>query len=472
MARDIDEGSTAGPSARPPHVVIIGGGFGGLTAARALEDAPVEVTLIDRSNHHLFQPLLYQVAMAGLSPAEIAQPIRGLLGRQVNARVILGEVVDIDVAKRTVCFQGDVLAPMHYDFLVVAAGAETNYFGHPEWAEHALGLKSLDDAIEIRRRVLVAFEAAEREADPARRRELLTFVVIGGGPTGVELAGAVAELSRFVLARDFRNIDPSVTRVLLVEMAPRILLPFDEALAAKAVDQLRDLGVEVRTGVAVTSIDADGVHLGDELLHTSTVIWGAGVKGVSLGKALGAELDRGGRVVVKDDCSIPGHPEVFAIGDLARFDQDGKPLPGVSPVAMQQARAVAKNIVRSIRGAPREAFRYVDKGTMATIGRSRAIAQVGRLRLSGWLAWMAWLVVHVWYLIGFRNRLFVMMDWAWSYFTYKRGARLITGGLLTPEGLRASRPRPAALGASDVPALEPVRASGGDHAPAPRTERP
>jgi len=408
-----------------PHVVVIGGGFGGLTLAKELGDAPVRVTVVDREIHHLFQPLLYQVAMAGLSPAEIAAPIRSVVAKNRNTRVLMAEVARVDVGRRHVVLDKGELA---YDYVVVATGARTSYFGHDEWSRFAPGLKSIEDAIEIRRRVLLAFERAERESDPLRQRELLTFVVIGGGPTGVELAGAISELSRHVLATDFRAVDPSATRVVLLEAGTRILAAFTDDLSRRAVEQLTELCVEVRTGKMVTGIDEHGVLLGDERVQAATVLWAAGVRATSLPATLGAELDRTGRVVVGSDCSIAGHPEVFAIGDCAAFTaEDGAVLPGVSPVAMQQARFVARQILRTVDVRPREVFRYVDKGTMATIGRSRAVAQAGKMRLSGLLAWVAWLVVHIWYLIGFRSRLVVMLTWMWSYVTYKRGARLITG---------------------------------------------
>lgn len=409
------------------HVVIVGGGFGGLGVAKALRRAPVRVTLIDRSNHHLFQPLLYQVAMAGLSPAEIAVPIRSVLYRHENTRVLLDEVLKVDIASRTVLLRES--ESLQYDYLVIAAGARTNYFGHDDWAALAPGLKDLDDAVEIRRRVLLAFEAAEREKDEAARRRYLTFVVIGGGPTGVELAGAIAELASFVLARDFRAIHPDATRVLLLEGGSTLLAGFDAQLSISAANSLKEMGVTVRTNARVTHIDARGVTLGDERVEASTVLWAAGVRASELCATLGVPLDRSGRIPVNADCSIAGHDEVFCIGDAASFIPQGseRPLPGVSPVAMQQARFVAKAIVATIAGKPRGSFDYVDKGTMATIGRSRAVAQVGRLRFSGFIAWLTWLLVHIFYLIDFRNRVVVLMDWAWSYLTYKRGARLITG---------------------------------------------
>jgi NADH:ubiquinone reductase (H+-translocating) len=413
-----------------PHVVIIGGGFGGLTAAQSLKHAPVRVTLIDRTNHHLFQPLLYQVAMAGLSPAEIASPIRSILHSQKNTTILLAEVTRIDLKRRAVVHQdGEIF----YDYLILATGAQTNYFGHDEWSKYALGLKDLDEAVEIRRRVLVAFEAAEREQDEEKRRKLLTFVVIGGGPTGVELAGSLSELSRYVLARDFRNINAKSTRVLLLEGFKRILPSFPEELSAKAVRQLEKLGVEVRTEAMVTDINADGVRLGDEFIESVTVLWAAGVSATPLTRTIGVELDRQGRVIVEPDLSILGYPEAFAIGDMASFlHQDGKPLPGVSPVAMQQGRAVARSIEGSIKGLPRDKFHYTDKGSLATIGRSAAIALFGKLQLSGFIAWLSWLLIHIFFLIGFRNRFIVMFSWMLSYLTYQRGARLITGHRLQP----------------------------------------
>lgn len=409
------------------RVVIIGGGFGGLTAARALAREPVLVTLVDRSNHHLFQPLLYQVAMAGLAPGEIAVPIRSVLSRQENARVLLAEVTNVDLAQRRV--ETRECAPLDYDYLLIATGAQNSYFGHDDWARVAPGLKDLDDAVEIRRRVLLAFEAAEREPDPAIQRRHLTFVVIGGGPTGVELAGAIAELATFVLARDFRAIHSDATRVVLVEGSERVLSSFDPELSARAAESLRQMGVEIRTGLRVTAMDDGGVTCGSERIAASTVLWAAGVRASGLSQKIGLPVDRQGRALVEQDCSIKEHPEVFVIGDAASFIPEGaeQSLPGVSPVAMQQGRFVARQIARSLEGAPRQRFRYFDKGSMATIGRSRAVAQVGKLQLSGFLAWMAWLTVHIFYLIDFRNRIVVLLDWAWAYFAYRRGSRLITG---------------------------------------------
>lgn len=420
----MDRPRPASKDARP-HVVIVGGGFGGLTAAQALDGAPVRVTVVDRTNHHTFQPLLYQVAMAGLSPADIAQPIRAILSRQANATVLMAEVSSIDAAARRVQLSDG--GSLSWDFLIVACGAVTSYFGHDAWAGAAPGLKSLEDAVDIRQRVLRAFELAEREDDPARREALLGFVVIGGGPTGVELAGALAELAKFVLDRDFRRIDPSSARIVLLEGGSRILSSFPEDLSASAVAQLHELGVIVRTGTRVTSIEPERVCVGDTAIPCSVVLWAAGTRGNDLTASLGAKLDAAGRVIVDADLSVPGEPRVFVIGDAARVDApDGKPLPGVSPVAMQAARTVARSIRRAIAGKDTIAFRYVDKGSMATIGRSRAIAQVQRMHMHGFVAWMAWLTVHIWYLIGFRNRLVVLFTWAWSYFTYRRGARLIT----------------------------------------------
>jgi NADH dehydrogenase len=388
--------------AERPHVVIIGGGFGGLNAALALRDAPVSVTLIDRSNHHLFQPLLYQVATAGLAAPDIAAPIRRILRGQANTRVLMGTVDDISTADRTVCFAGSEL---HYDHLIVAVGAVTHWFGHDDWARHAPGLKTIDDALDIRRRILLAFEAAEREADPAIRAEWLTFVV--------------------VLARDFRAFDPRSTRVVLLEGGPRILPTFPEALSDKAQQQLAALGVTVRTDTKVTDITAEGVTLGNERIAARTVLWGAGVKASPLLAALGVPLDRGGRVLVEPDLSIPDHPEVTVIGDAAALRQGEGWVPGVAPAATQGGQHVAANIRRGLSGQPPLPFRYVDKGSLATIGRKSAVADFGRLRFSGLFAWVLWMGVHVLFLIGFRNKAAVMMEWAWAWLTYQRSARVI-----------------------------------------------
>jgi NADH dehydrogenase len=416
---------TAGGRTR---VVIVGGGFAGLAAARALGRArDVEVVLVDRRNHHLFQPLLYQVAMAGLSPAEIAAPIRSLLRDQANTTVRQEEVVGVSLERRVVRTAANGReAELGYDKLVVACGAGHAYFGRDEWAASAPGLKSLEEATEIRARVLTAYERAELEPDPARRRALLTFVVVGGGPTGVELAGALGEMSRFTLARDFRSIDPTLARVILVEAGPRILPSFAEELARRAMRDLETLGVQVWTSSPVTDVDAAGVQVGTERIATHTTLWAAGVQASPLGRALGAPLDRVGRVEVAADLSLRGHPEVFVIGDLAHVvGEDGRTLPGLAPVAMQQGRFVARAIFADLAGRPRGSFRYRDRGQMATIGRSRAIVQMRRLSFGGFLAWLTWLLVHIYFLVGFRNRLFVVISWAWSYLTYGRGARLI-----------------------------------------------
>jgi NADH dehydrogenase len=406
------------------HVVVVGGGFGGLAAARGLGGAPgIDVTLVDRRNHHLFQPLLYQVAMAGLSPAEIAAPIRSLLSAQRNVSVRQDEVRSVDAAARQL---ETAHGSLRYDVLVLACGARHAYFGHEAWEEHAPGLKSLEEATEIRRRVLSAYERAEMETDPARQKMLLTFVVVGGGPTGVELAGALGEMSRFTLARDFRRIDPALARVLLIEAGPRILPSFSAEQARRATRDLEGLGVQVWTASAVTGVDAEGVDVGSERIQAATALWAAGVQASPLGKSLGAPLDRLGRIVVQSDLSVPGHPEIFAIGDMACAPgPTGAPLPGLAPVAKQQGRHVARAIRREAKGLPREPFRYRDRGQMATIGRSKAIADLGRVRFAGFPAWLAWLVVHIYFLVGFKNRLFVVLSWAWSYLTFRRGARLI-----------------------------------------------
>jgi NADH dehydrogenase len=412
-------------SGERPRIVIVGAGFGGLFAARALRRAPARVTVIDRQNHHLFQPLLYQVATAALNPSDIASPIRRILRNQANAEVVLAEVAAVDTAsKRVVLADGEAVP---FDFLIVATGVTHSYFGHDDWSEYAPGLKSIDDALEIRRRVLYAFEVAEREPDPARRNACLTFVLVGAGPTGVELAGAVSEIARHALARDFRHIDPKLARVVLVEASPRVLPAYVEPLSEKARRQLVNLGVEVRTGETVTSIDAEGVVLGSERINARTVLWAAGVAASPLARSLGAPLDRAGRVCVQPDLTIPGRDHLYVIGDLARVEQEGRLVPGVAPAAMQEARHAARNILRTLEGRPRLPFHYVDKGSLATIGRAAAVADLGRIKLSGGIAWLAWLFIHIFFLIGFRNRFVVLFEWAWSYVTYDRGARLITG---------------------------------------------
>ncbi len=426
------------PASAPPRVVIVGGGFGGLYAAKALKRAPVDVTVLDRRNYHLFQPLLYQVATAALNASDIAEPIRRVLRRQKNARVLLAEATAIDVAEKRVVL-GDEGVP--YDYLVVATGATHSYFGHDEYARLAPGLKSIEDALEMRRRVLLAYEAAERATDPEERRAWLTFVVVGGGPTGVELAGSLAEIARHALERDFRSIETSTARVVLIEGLPRVLSAFPETLSQKALAQLMRLGVEVRTGTIVTGIDETGVSVKGEHVRARTVLWAAGVAASPLARSLGAPLDKAGRVKVEPDLAIPGHPEVFVIGDLAVLEQDGKPVTGLAAVAVQEGPHAAKNILHAVRGEPHEPFRYKDKGILATIGRAAAVASFGRVQLSGLVAWLTWLFVHIFLLIGFRNRFLVIFSWAWTYFTYERGARLITGDVRPlvgkrPEGQR------------------------------------
>ena len=408
-----------------PRIVIAGAGFGGLYAARAFRNQPVDVTVVDRRNHHVFQPLLYQVAMAGLSPGDIASPIRWILRRQRNAEVLLAEASGVDFAANRLLLADGVLS---YDFLIVATGATHAYFGHDEWRSVAPGLKTIEDALEIRRRVLLAFERAERETDSTRRRALLTFVVIGGGPTGVEMAGALAEISRQSLARDFRHIDPGSARIVLLEAGASLLAAFPEHLREAATADLRRLGVEVRTGSVVTGVAPGRVTVGEETLASETVIWAAGVSASPLGRALGAPVDRAGRVRVNPDLTLPGAPNVFVIGDLASLDgADGRPLPGVAQVAIQMGEHAARNILRALEHQPLRPFRYRDLGNMATVGRASAIADFGRFTLTGWPAWLAWLFVHILNLIGFRNRVVVMVQWAWAYFTYQRAIRLITG---------------------------------------------
>ena len=408
------------------EVLVVGAGFGGLEAARALaRDSSVRVTVVDQRNHHLFQPLLYQVATAGLNPADIAVPIRAQFSRAPNAEVRLGRVAGVDLGRKRLSLEDGT--ELGWDFLVLAGGAQHSYFGHPEWEEFAPGLKTLEQATEIRRRLLSAFESAEHEQDPAAQRRLLTFVIVGGGPTGVELAGAIADISRTVLVRDFRKIDPASARVLLLEAGPRILPAFAEELSRRAAEDLRALGVEVRTSSAVTGIDALGVNIGGERIEAKSIFWAAGVQASSLSRSLGVELDRAGRVMVDADLSIPGHPDAFVIGDMAHLEEPGRGLvPGLAPAAIQEGKAAARNILASIGGRPRKPFRYRDKGMMATIGKHKAIAQTGPIRLTGFLAWLAWLFIHILYLIGFKNRISVFAQWVWSYVFSKRGARLIT----------------------------------------------
>jgi NADH:quinone reductase (non-electrogenic) len=408
-----------------PHVVILGGGFGGLYAARHLRKAPVRVTLADRHNYHLFQPLLYQVATAALNPSDIAAPIRGVLSRQRNTNVLLGEATAIDPNRKVVTLRDGELS---YDYLIVATGATHSYFNHPEWEANAPGLKSIDDALEIRRRVLVAFEAAERETDPALQSQWLTFVIVGAGPTGVELAGALSEIARKSMIRDFRRIDPSQARVILLEGKDRVLPPYPPSLSEKARKQLEGLGVEVITSAVVTAVNDHEVRIGEKTIPTRTVLWAAGVQASPLAKSLGVPLDRAGRVIVEQDLTIPGHGDVFVIGDLAAMKQaDGTEVPGVAPAAIQEGVHTARNIERAIAGQPMKPFHYFDKGSLATIGRAAGVGDFGWLKVSGFIAWFAWLTVHIFFLIGFRNRFLVLTQWAWAYVTYERGARLITG---------------------------------------------
>jgi NADH:quinone reductase (non-electrogenic) len=412
-----------------PRVAIVGAGFGGLNAAQALAHAPVKITIIDRKNFHTFQPLLYQVATAGLSPGEIAAPIRSILRSHRNVEVLMAEVTGFDLERRIVHTPEMEVA---YDYLIVAAGAQHSYFGHDEWEALAPGLKTIEDALEIRRRVLLSFELAERQAVAGETAMPINFVVVGGGPTGVELAGTLAEISRHALAHEFRSIDPARTHIVLLEGGPRVLAAYAEDLSRSAEEQLKALGVAVRTSTTVTKVEPGAVCLGNTRLAATVVLWAAGVAASPLGKALGGQVDRAGRVPVEADLTLPGHPEIFVIGDLAAAkDQAGKPLPGVAPVAIQQGRFVAKLIRDEVKSGgrlgSRPKFHYWDKGSLATIGRAAAVAQFGRIHISGFVAWLSWLFVHIFFLIGFRNRLLVFIQWAWSYFTYERGARLITG---------------------------------------------
>jgi NADH:quinone reductase (non-electrogenic) len=439
--------------AASPRVVIIGAGFGGLSAAKQLARMPFDVTIIDRHNYHLFQPLLYQVATAGLSPADIASPIRGILHRQKNVKVILGKVSGIDTACSEVLAEGRRIP---YDYLVVATGAEHAYFEH-DWASFAPGLKTIDDATYLRRRILLAFERAETEPDADERRRLLNFVVIGGGPTSVEMAGAIAELAKRVLAADFRSIDPRCARIILIEAGSRLLAPFDPTLSEAARRSLEKIGVEVRLGASVTDCDCSGVSLGQERLQTRTILWAAGVKASPAAEWLGAESDRAGRVKVMADLSVLGHPNIFVIGDAAAATgADGKPLPGVAPVAKQQGHYVASLLAERVQGRTLSGFRYRDFGSMATIGRKRAVTQIGRFKVSGPVAWLLWSLAHIYFLIGFRNRLAVAMNWCWNYVTFQRGTRLITG-------ISGSRIEDVMPVVTTAPARVDVEDSGREH---------
>src|SRR3954466_13576994 len=407
-----------------PRVIIVGAGFGGLEAAKKLACEDVSLMVIDRTNYHLFQPLLYQVATAALSPADIAAPVRAILSKCRNVEVILAEVESVDVEARKVKTTDSIF---DYDYLILATGARHSYFGHNDWEKLAPGLKSLEDAIELRRRILMAFEYAEKITDEEARRAAMTFVIIGGGPTGVEMAGAIAEIARYTLAKDFRHIDPSHARIVLVEGEPRVLASFPEDLSISAMKQLADLGVEVHTGVHATDLTEAGLQVGDEFIPCRVKIWAAGNTASYVGHSLGVPIDRAGRVIVNNDLTIPDHPEVQVIGDLANFShQTGEPVTGVSPVAMQQGRHAARNILRMIDGERPQRFWYFDKGSLATIGRNKAVADLKLLHLSGFPAWLAWLFVHIIFLVGFRNRMAVLFQWAWAYISFNKGARLIT----------------------------------------------
>ena len=404
------------------RIVIVGGGFGGLYAAQALARARASVTLVDRRNHHLFSPLLYQVATAGLSAPDIATPIRSILRRQRNTTILLANVTAIDPGRKVVTTDR---GPLDYDALILAPGSTHSYFGHDDWAPQAPGLKDVEDAFEIRRRILMAFENAEQEPDEARRRAWLTFAIVGAGPTGVELAGALEEIAKRTLAKDFRNFDPASARVVLIDAAPRVLSTFSEHLSRLAHATLVKRGVEILLNRRVTGIDVAGVAIGDARVEARTVLWAAGVASSPLGAQLGAPLDRSGRVLVAPDLSVPGHPEIFVVGDLCAFQQDGEWLPGVAQPAMQEGGHAARNALRLLAGEPTRPFRYLDKGIMATIGRAAAVARVGRFEFGGLIAWLLWVSIHIWYLIGFRNRLVVMLEWAWAYFSFARNARVI-----------------------------------------------
>lgn len=422
-----------------PRVVIIGGGFGGLYAARILTGQPLEVILIDRTNHHLFQPLLYQVATAMLSPADIAQPIRAILKEAQNVRVVMGTVEVIDTGAKVVRTKSNEYA---YDYLIVATGARHSYFGNDQWEAHAPGLKTLSDALELRRRILNAFEIAETTTDPEMQRAALTFVLIGAGPTGVEMAGSISELAKRTLERDFRTIQGKQARVVLLDAAPKVLPMFDDELATSAIRQLEQLSIEVRVATKVLGVTPEGVQLENELIRARTVIWAAGNTASPLAKQLGCEVDRQGRAVVQKDLSVAGHPEVFVIGDVANFShQGGKPSPGIAPFAMQSGKVAARNVLALVAGQPTETFQYTDKGSMATIGRNKAVADLKVVKLSGFLAWLSWLLIHLLFIVELRNRIVIFFHWAWGYLTYTHGARLTYQGFkpaVKPEEQRSS----------------------------------
>ncbi len=466
-ADDPREHGSGVPDARAgrPHVVVLGAGFAGLQAIRGLRRAPVDVTLIDRHNYHLFQPLLYQVATASLQPADIAGPIRQIV-RAPNVRVLMGEAQAIDPARRRVCLRDREIA---FDYLIVATGSTHSYFGHADWAQRSPGLKSLEDAVEIRRRILYAYEAAEREPDPARQREWLTFVVIGGGPTGVELAGALGEIARHTPAREFRNIDPQMARVILVEGLPRLLTAYPDSLSEKAKRTLERLGVEVRTNTRITEVRADEVVAGSDRIRARTALWAAGVAASPVVRSLGVELDRVGRVPVTPELCVPGHERIFVVGDLAAFVQDGKPVPGLAPVAMAEGKHAAKNLVRAVRGEPMRPFHDFDRGSFAVIGRGAAVGiLLQKVRMAGYLAWLAWLAIHITFLVGFRNRVAVLFNWAYVYFTRRRYAQLIVGEAPTDgAGAQEAAAQARCAEAGDGAAQEPPRPDDGRPSRAP-----